>query len=186
KESETTESWNAGDVYKGKNGWIEARAGNMPLVISAPHGGTYKPDEIPEGSGSDIVTVRDMNTIELALQVEQALLSSYDVQPFVVINHLHRSKLDMNRDIKEATSGNKEAETPWYNYHNYIESALEKAIDDFGFTIFIDFHGNGQDKQRLEQEYALTNQELTKNSWHPEKPDDLASNSSLNTLMEEK
>jgi len=186
KESETTESWNAGDVYKGKNGWIEARAGNMPLVISAPHGGTYKPDEIPERSGSDIVTVRDMNTIELALQVEQALLSSYDVQPFVVINHLHRSKLDMNRDIKEATSGNKEAETPWYNYHNYIESALEKAIDEFGFAIFIDLHGHGHDKQRLELGYALTKQEIKENYRHPEKTDELVSKSSLYNLLREK
>src|SRR5699024_6421078 len=74
-DSEEERTWQPGDVYTDENGWLEARVGNMPLVISAPHGGTIQPDTIADRNCEGIVTVRDMNTTELAFQVEQTLKS---------------------------------------------------------------------------------------------------------------
>src|SRR5687768_12645777 len=37
----------AGQMYTGRNGYIEYYAGNSPLIISAPHGGQVLPTEIP-------------------------------------------------------------------------------------------------------------------------------------------
>ena len=38
----------AGQTYFGRNNYIEYRAGNMPLIVSAPHGGTLTPAELPD------------------------------------------------------------------------------------------------------------------------------------------
>ncbi|RZK69418.1 MAG: hypothetical protein EOO85_22515, partial [Pedobacter sp.] len=47
--------------------WTEYIEGNMPLVISVPHGGTTLLDSIPLRDCKDAVTVTDSKTIELAL-----------------------------------------------------------------------------------------------------------------------
>src|SRR5699024_3733333 len=103
---EDTQEWKAGEVYKDENGWIEARAGNVPIVISAPHGGTIEPEDVPDRSCEGVTTVRDMNTTELAFEMQQELMAGHDMQPFVIAAHIHRKKIDLNRDIEESTCGN--------------------------------------------------------------------------------
>ncbi len=41
--------------------------------------------------------------------------------PHVVINNLHRLKLDANRDKPEATFGEETPELAWEEFHNYID-----------------------------------------------------------------
>lgn len=182
-DTEEEQEWQTGEVYQDENGWVEARVGNLPLVISAPHGGTLQPDEVPDRSCEGITTVRDRNTTELALQIEQALESEYNQRPYVVAAYISRKKIDLNRDIGESTCGNITMEEVWHQYHEYIETALSMAIEEFGYALLIDLHGHGHDKQRLELGYALTKSEIRDAHLDESAANDLASESSLRNLF---
>lgn len=153
--------WNAGQVLFGKENWTEVLVGDMPLVISVPHGGNVRPDGIPDRTCPDITTVRDLNTIELALAISDEFKETYGKRPYVIINHLSRVKIDQNREIENATCGNPLMMQAWHDYHNYTDSAVSTAVARHGYAIFIDLHGHGHQKQRLEIGYTLSGQELT-------------------------
>ncbi|SVC36320.1 uncharacterized protein METZ01_LOCUS289174, partial [marine metagenome] len=38
----------AGETYYGRNSYTEYRPGNLPIIIGTPHGGSEKPEEIPD------------------------------------------------------------------------------------------------------------------------------------------
>lgn len=149
-----------GDVIMGENDWLELKVGNMPLVISAPHGGTLNPDEVADRNCRGATTVRDRNVNELAFEIEAELKKRFTMQPYIIAAHISRKKIDLNRDMVAATCGNEEMEPAWHQYHEYIENALKKAVDEFGKVIYIDLHGHGHKKQRLELGYLLSKNDL--------------------------
>src|SRR5699024_8057061 len=108
------------------------------------------------------VTVRDMNTIELAQAIEAELVSAYQLRPYLIISNLARSKVDQNRDLEEGTCGNAAGEQAWMNFHAYLDTAIRTASEREGRVLHIDLHGHGQAEQRLELGYALTATDLGK------------------------
>ena len=90
--------------------YIDYQAGTIPLILSAPHGGTAKPDHLPNRHASQGSLKSDMRTRELTLELadELELILNDDASTntkkhrvFVVSNHLHRSKVDVNRGALE-------------------------------------------------------------------------------------
>jgi len=148
-----------GASYKGRNAYTEYLPGSLPLVLSAPHGGDMRPEEIPDRTSG--TTVRDTNTRELALQIRDALHAQTGAYPHVVISHLHRIKLDPNREIVEAAQGNQEAERAWWEFQTFIQEAEELVEEAFGEGLYIDLHGHGHEIQRLELGYLLTATDLS-------------------------
>ena len=108
----------------------------LNLVIAAPHGGSLKPDYIDTRSGSGIVTSKDSYTLEMSELTANSLIRDCAGTPYVIINHLHRSKLDANRDLAEATSGIvggiEEAADAWMHFHTFITAAQEKVKMKYG------------------------------------------------------
>lgn len=153
--------WKAGEVRYGLENWTEVVVGDMPLVISVPHGGNVRPEGVPDRTCPDVTTVRDLNTIELARAISEEFLKTYGKRPYLVINHLARVKVDQNRDIQDATCGNPLMKQAWEDYHHFTDSAVSTAATRHGHAIFIDLHGHGHAVQRLELGYSLTGQELT-------------------------
>lgn len=135
-----------------QDSWLETVKGNMPLVISAPHGGTIAPMEIKDRDCG--TKVMDNNTAELALEIENAL-EIHGKKPYLVIARLARSKIDFNRDLETATCGNPQMEYTWRQYHEYIEEAIEEAVKKFGYAMYIDLHGQSHPIKRLELGYLL-------------------------------
>jgi hypothetical protein len=70
-----------------------------------------------------------------------------------VVCRLHRSKLDANRDLAEATQGNELAVQAWKEHHAFIETACEAAVRQFGVAFLIDLHGHGHADPRVELGY---------------------------------
>lgn len=175
--------WEAGEVFHDENSYTECVVGDMPLVISVPHGGTLKPVEIPDRDCEGAVTVRDMNTIELARAIEEELVTKYQVRPYLVIANLARSKVDQNRDLEEGTCGNAEGEQAWTNFHAYLDTAVRTASEREGRVLHIDLHGHGHAEQRLELGYALSSTDLGKIILGDDL-DALAKKSSINNLLE--
>lgn len=109
----------------------------LNLVIAAPHGGSLKPGYISDRSGNGIVTSKDSYTLEMAELMAQSVIDSHcEGVPYVIINHLHRSKLDANREIDEATAGITTgldvAIEAWTHFHTYVNDAQLKVKDKFG------------------------------------------------------
>lgn len=93
------------------------------IIITVPHGGSLKPNYIADRSCSGCKTSKDSYTKEIALVLGQKIIDNYCKVPYVVINHLHRSKLDANREIVEAAQYNAIAEDAWNHFHTFISDA---------------------------------------------------------------
>ena len=133
--------YNYGQTYQGRNGYITYYPGNIPVILSIPHGGDISPPEISNRTYG--VTVTDSNTIELGIAIRNYFYSNHDIRPYVIINNLKRTKLDANRDRVEAAQGNIYAERAFDEFHFYIEKAREDIITKFGTGVLFDIHGHG-------------------------------------------
>lgn len=165
--------------------WIEVKPGNMPLVISAPHGGTLTPNEIPDRSCPGITTVTDRNTDDLAFELQHQINEHFGMEPYIVVALVSRKKVDLNRNIQEAACGNSTTKKIWNTYHDYVEKAIAEAVEDHGGVIFIDLHGHGHDEQRLELGYLLSKEELKESYNRSDQIGELAEKSSLGNLLSE-
>lgn len=152
------DAYRVGDRYEGREGYVHYLPGDLPLVLGAPHGGTLRPDEIPERSYG--VVLRDRSTAELALAVRDALLRRTGRSPHLVVSRLHRDRLDPNREVQEAAQGNDFAEQAWEEYHAYLGIASEAAVERNGAGLFLDVHGHGKEVARVELGYLLTSAQL--------------------------
>ncbi len=149
-----------GKSYFSNNDYVEYIVGNSPFILSAPHGGDLKPSTIPDRTCAACVTVQDGFTQELARDIYNAFYKKTGCYPHVIISRLHRIKLDPNREIVEAAQGNPLAEAAWNAFQGYIKTAKSQVTQQFGKGFYIDLHGHGHTKQRLELGYLLTASEL--------------------------
>jgi|SRR6056297_419865 len=139
--------------------FVDFEAGNIPLILSVPHGGELKPNEIPNRTCNNAVTVMDDLTIELS----QAIMTEFaktGKKPYLIVNKMHRSKMDANRNREDATCDNINAEDVWDLYHNQIKNSRSDINKKFQKGLFIDLHGHGNPKQRIELGYLLYEDEL--------------------------
>ena len=147
-----------GESYLGRNGYTEYVAGDLPVVLTAPHGGDREPSEIPDRTFGVVGT--DRNTRELTLTLAEAIRDRTGRHPHVIINHLHRSKHDANREIVEAAQGNPFAEQAWREFHGFTESAKGAVAAHTGLGLLFDMHGHAHPVARVELGYLLTASEL--------------------------
>jgi len=130
-----------GQIYNGRNAYTSYYPGNIPIILSIPHGGNISPSEISNRTYG--VTVTDSNTIELGIAISNYLFSKYSIRPYIVINNLKRTKLDANRDKTEAAQGNIFAERAFDEFHYYISCARDDIINNFSTGLLFDIHGHG-------------------------------------------
>jgi hypothetical protein len=158
-------AYEPGRTYWGRNHYIEYIAGDLPIVISAPHGGYLKPEEIPDlpGSGGE-----DTYSQEYTRAVADHILHITGHRPHVIINHLHRSKMNANRDIDEAANGNPYAEQAWNEFHGFIEAAKTTVAAQWGEGHYFDFHTSAH--SAIELGYLLMESDLVQSDATLENP----------------
>ena len=157
----TGQEYQVGVSHFDQNEHVEYIHGNMPLILSAPHGGEKRPEDIEDRSCSACVTVNDAFTQELLREVSESITSYTGCTPYSIINRLHRSKLDANRSILEGADEDPMAEDAWEFYHEKIAHSREEVSRDFGGGLFIDLHGHAHTIQRLELGYLLSRSQLS-------------------------
>ncbi|MGD8320721.1 MAG: Ig-like domain-containing protein, partial [Gemmatimonadota bacterium] len=150
--------WVPGRSYLGRRGYVEYVPGELPVVVSVPHGGALEPAEIPDRTSGTLVT--DRNTRETAQAVRQAFVERNGLAPHVIVSHLRRTKLDPNREIVEAAQGNPFAEQAWREFQAFIDLAEETVEEQHGSGFYLDLHGHGHEIPRVEIGYLLTAGEL--------------------------
>lgn len=138
----------------GARSFVEYVPGELAVVISAPHGGSLTPTDIPDRTVGTITT--DNNTMELARAISAALVARTGRAPHLVITHLRRTKLDANREVMEAAAGNPQAIQAWTEYHAFVDSAKAAALRRSGMAVYIDLHGHGHPIARIELGYLVS------------------------------
>jgi hypothetical protein len=136
-------------------GYIEYTTGDAPLIITAPHGGALKPASLPDRDCAACITDADVNTEDLARRVVAEFFARTGRRPYLVINLLHRSKLDVNREVVEATDGYAPLEASWNTYHDFIAAARMGAAGGGTRALLLDLHGHAHAVPRLELGYAI-------------------------------
>ena len=154
----TTSPLEPGSTQYGTSGFIEYVAGDLPIILSAPHGGDLSPEALPDRTQG--VVINDAMTQELTRAVYRALVAQTGRHPHVIINRLHRRKMDANRYLEEAAEGNAGAETAWTEFHAFTDQAKTQVRDDWGAGLYLDLHGHGHPMLRLELGYLLTRGDL--------------------------
>lgn len=140
--------------------WVSASDGTVPVVIVAPHGGDLNLDSLPFRSCSGCVTGSDLNTQALAIEIAAAFERRIGRRPFLVINRLHRSRFDGNREQAEATDSYAPLFPVWDHWQASIDSARVRAARLHPRAIIIDLHGHGHAIPRLELGYLITATQL--------------------------
>ena len=169
-----------GKSYYGRNKYIEYIPGNLPIVISVPHGGDEIPAEIKDRlKGSDH---HDKKTIEVALEIKKYLFELTGKYPYIIINRLHRVKLDPNRDYDMAVQGDSLAGIAYTEFQNFIELAEKDVESKWENGFYIDLHAHNHKSQLIELGYLLETELLAFND--ADLNDDLfVDKSSIKNLM---
>ena len=153
-----------GRSYFGAANYIEYIAGDAPVILTAPHGGSLNPSTIPDRTdarcGGSATTTTDLNTIELVRAMQASYHARFGHYPHVVIANLSRRKLDANRTPPEATCGSAEADAAYREWHAFIDVAKRAVLTSTGKGWYMDMHGHGHAIQRLELGYLLEGSQL--------------------------
>merc|ERR1711892_1330058 len=149
--------------------------GNCNLVISVPHGGVLGSDTSPAGnlvceSGHVIETrkgtmaypiktyARDAATDIIAEDMKN-ILSKDGLSPHIVECHMHRSKVECNRNMVEIAVQEigQEAEFIHSVYHGWISEAIEmgKTCGNVPGVLLVDLHGHGHTHEYIELGFRL-------------------------------
>lgn len=140
------------------SGYIKYWPGDLPVVISAPHGGTKKPGDIPDRTSG--VTVLDGYSAALATAMRDAMRQRFGQAPHLIICELARTKVDCNREIEEGSQGDKKSEQVWHEYHHFIDEAEKAVLAKHPHGMYFDIHSHGHEKKRVEIGYLLKREDL--------------------------
>ncbi len=149
-----------GVTYENEEGYIRYVGGNLPILISVPHGGELEPSAIATRSCEECVNIKDDYTKELGQELSEEITRLSGKHAHLVFNVLHRKKLDANRDEAEGADGNPLAMKAWKDFHAYIDQAKQTITNRFEKGLYIDLHGHGHSIQRIELGYLLYEDEL--------------------------
>lgn len=132
--------------------YVEFQKGNIPLILSVPHGGTLECESIPKRI-QGIMGV-DGRTTEIAKDIIELIKTSAKNQnlgviiPTYIISKIRRSKIDLNRDAKEAYfQGTSLAKEIYDFFHSKINEIILDNLQVFGRSLLIDVHGFEKDKR---------------------------------------
>lgn len=151
-ESKITE-YEAGNTYYGRNKYIQYTPGTLPIVISAPHGGYEKVEEMADRTYA--ARRQDIKTRELTLVMQEAFKELTNGQPYVIISNLHRIKMDPNRPMEIASQGDSLSEISYNDFHGFIKMAEADVKEKWGRGMYFDVHAHHRKYPVIELGYLI-------------------------------
>lgn len=163
--------------------YIEYIKGNVNLILTVPHGGRLRPKSIPNretgivvhkrgvSPGKDAGTIRvksDKSTQELANYLKANIeIMTRNSRPHVIINHLHRSKMDPNREVGLGAFGDPLAIQAWQSYHSFIDIAKTYIEQQYQAArgLLLDIHGQSHTEEWIELGYTISSEQLDSRSY---------------------
>ncbi len=148
------------DAESGQKDYVEYQVGTLPIILTAPHGGRETPDNVADRKEGSLKI--DMNSQELAREINAELKRRTGQEPAMIINLLHRSKLDPNREIVEAAQGDPNATKGWQRFQACVDAAKTRSFQAHRFAFLIDVHGHAHAIKRIELGYGLSRADINK------------------------
>ena len=132
---------------------VIVQKGELPLVLSAPHGGTLRiPDVEEERQGvgqsktpGNFVKSRDTGTEELVLEVAKAIEKRFGKKPWVVAARYSRKFIDANRPADLAYE-DPDAKVVYDTYHSALLDACREIQRKHHKGLLLDLHGQGSSR----------------------------------------
>ena len=129
-----------GASYFDQNNYVEYVAGNLPIIISVPHGGTLVPATLPIIHNRGV----DNGSFETShLLYDTIIKHTNGCFPHMIISHLHPSVMNPVREIDTAAGTNIDARNAWESFHNFIDTAKYNITNTWGAGHYFEMHGNG-------------------------------------------
>ncbi|MFX1337392.1 MAG: hypothetical protein ACFFDK_02140 [Promethearchaeota archaeon] len=132
--------------------FIKFKKGNIPLILSVPHGGILECSEIP--NRLDGILGIDKNTIELTQNLirnfENLSVMYFSTQrtPSYILSKVRRSKIDLNRTETEAyLPSSLLAKKIYQFYHGKIRELIDYNLYEYNYSILLDIHGFEKSKR---------------------------------------
>ncbi|MBI5471173.1 MAG: N-formylglutamate amidohydrolase [Ignavibacteriae bacterium] len=122
---------------------VIVQRGDLPIIISAPHGGKITPPDVPERDGNGVsrfATARDGNTNRLAIRLDNYFQRKLGKKLFLVVAQIDRACVDLNRPA-EGSYEVGPAKRYYNAYHNALRAACDEVRTIWGQGILIDLHG---------------------------------------------
>lgn len=126
-------------------GLVAASAGELPIVITAPHGGREDVPgcELRTPVGTRFVTSIDLDTDELARRIAAEIERLTGRPPYLVIARFHRKYIDANRRLDEAYAG-----AGCQAIYDEFHAAVRRFVDDVRArhpnAVLFDIHGQAK------------------------------------------
>jgi N-formylglutamate amidohydrolase len=122
---------------------VQTEAGDMPIILTAPHGGNEEIPGVPRRTSG--VTTQDARTLEITQALLARLQTQYCQRPYAVMALYHRRYLDANRAEREAFE--QPAARPYHAaYHDTIRGYVDEIRQRFpGGALLVDIHGQAAD-----------------------------------------
>jgi len=127
--------------------FVAIQAGQLPIILSAPHGGQAEIPGVPPRKGAGIKkgasgfrTERDVNADQLAVEVASALETKMGKKPYYVVAKFHRRFADANRPANIAYEDPKAGQI-YDAYHQALARFCDAIHKNFGYGLVLDFHG---------------------------------------------
>ncbi len=118
--------------------------GELPIVISSPHGGREAIPDVPERKGRDgiyrFVAENDANSGELADKLVAEIEKRFGKKPYYVRAQFQRRYCDANRDAEDAFESPL-AKPHYAAYHTALEEACREIQKKWHGGLLLDIHG---------------------------------------------
>ena len=128
---------------------VGIQVGELPIILSAPHGGTFAVSNAPPRKGEGIPvgptgfrTGRDSGTEELCLEVAAAIEARLKQKPYYVVAKFHRKYIDSNRP-SEIGYEDPDAKPVYDAYHGALENFCRDVQRKHQRGLLLDIHGQG-------------------------------------------
>ena len=134
-----------------KSDLVEVIEGDLPIVITAPHGGVLS---IPgaeirkDTSLPQFVTVLDTRTDVLARETAKEVELAFRKKPWAVIAKFSRKFADANRSARTGTES-EAARLVHAEYHDAVRKAVDAVRAKFGKGILLDIHAQSADAKTV-------------------------------------
>jgi len=158
-----------------KSDLVQTQVGTLPIILSAPHGGTKDVPDVParkglglEKGGKGFYAGRDVGTEELTNAVAQAIEKAMSAKPYFVVARFHRKYIDANRPPDIAYEDPR-AKPTYDAYRDTLAGYCREVKKTHGRGLLLDLHGqgsqpdtiirgsnNGKTVQLLVQRYGVT------------------------------
>ncbi len=153
-----------GETVTGHAGYAEYHVGDLPIILSLPHAGALRPEAIVDRG--EAVVDNDPYADELAAELSAEIERLTGRPVHLIINQLHRSKMDANRSRQEGARGDALATQAWEEYNGFLLTAKQAVADQCGRGLLLDLHTNGRAGYLIEFGYGLTKDDLSEDDEH--------------------